>query len=139
VKRWLVVALVVVVLGGVAAVVWSRATRCSDVNVTVFLEPDVSEAQRLKVRAELDKIEPDIDYVDQEAAYEEFSEMFRSSPEMVNDVSPQDLPPSFRFVVEDDLSPAEYRRLEGLSGVRSIARADCDNPLGRRPIPMSGD
>lgn len=133
--RWLV-ALLLVVVGGVATVVWTRVDRCDGVNVNVFLDPDVSDERRSAVRAEIEDIESDIVYVDQAEAYEEFSELFRNEPDMVRSVNPEQLPPSYRFTLDDEPAPAVSERLRALPGVSEIAVGPCDDTLGRRRVPM---
>jgi cell division transport system permease protein len=64
----------------------------------VFLNPNASEDQVAAVRADLDadtEVES-IDFVDKPAAYAEFKELFRDSPEMIESVTPEVLPASFR-------------------------------------------
>jgi cell division transport system permease protein len=140
VRRLLLVALVLVVLGGVATVVVvrSRADRCEGQEVSVFLHPDVSDGQRSAVLAAIREIEPQVDYVDHEEAYEEFEELFEDNPDMLASVSPDDLPPSFVFRV-DDLEPAVRRELRAFPGVRDVVdydlcrdESDRRNPFGDR-------
>ena len=70
------------------------------VELNIFLNPDVAETQRDGILAELnsDPAVRRVSFVDQTAAYEEFKTMFANSPDMVESVTAEDLPPSFRVV-----------------------------------------
>lgn len=134
--RW-IVALLVVVLAGVGFVAWSRIDDCDGVSVTVFLEPDIPDERRRVVReeiGELEEIESEVVYVDSAEAYEEFSEMFRDQPDMVDDVGPSDLPSSYRFRVDAEALPTVGRRLQGLPGVHKVAHGPCRDDF-RLPTP----
>src|SRR5688572_16658972 len=68
------------------------------VELSIFLNTDIAPTQRDGIRAELQAM-PEVrkvDFVDQEAAYEEFKTMFANSPDMAESVTAKDLPPSFR-------------------------------------------
>lgn len=70
------------------------------VEFIVFVAPDATQEQIDAVGRSLDD-NPEVDRVtffDQEAAYQEFSEMFADSPDMLETVTPDILPPSFRVV-----------------------------------------
>src|SRR5690606_37679755 len=64
----------------------------------VFLNPNASQDQIDAVRSDLegDTEVESIHFVDKEAAYAEFKELFRDSPEMIESVTPEVLPASFR-------------------------------------------
>lgn len=79
-----------------------------DIEFIIFLEPEVSNEEIDALTSDLNG-HPDIrraTFFDQDAAYEEFKEMFSSEPEMVANVQPEILPPSFRVVPE--ASDAEF-------------------------------
>jgi cell division transport system permease protein len=64
----------------------------------VYLQPDVSAAQTASIRKELES-NPDVKkatYVNQDETYQEFKQLFKDSPTLVNSVDPSVLPPSFR-------------------------------------------
>jgi cell division transport system permease protein len=64
----------------------------------VFLNPGASEEQTRGVGADLEQnpqIES-VDFVDKDEAYAEFKELFRDSPEMIESVTPEILPASYR-------------------------------------------
>ena len=69
----------------------------------VFVNPEAEPAQEQAIRDALEA-SPAVeafDYIDQQEAYEEFVELFRNTPEMIDAVSPEILPPSFRVVPVD--------------------------------------
>jgi len=70
-------------------------SRCSWI---VFLQPGVSEPGIALVRKHLDETDglDTIVYIDQQAAYEEFRELFADDPNKIDEVSPGVLPASFR-------------------------------------------
>jgi cell division transport system permease protein len=67
-----------------------------------------------------------VTFFDQEQAYQEFSEMFADSPDMVETVTPDILPPSFRVVpTSTDLASVEelVQQYESQPGVIQVARS----------------
>lgn len=70
------------------------------VELSVFMLPDATPEQNEAVERELSQM-PEVrrfTFVDQQAAYAEFKEMFANSPDLVESVEPKDLPPSYRVV-----------------------------------------
>src|SRR5262245_14754852 len=70
------------------------------VEFVVFLNPEATEDQVASVRTDLEG-SPDVEkvtFVDKQAAYDEFKRLFADSPEMIDSVEPDILPPSFRVV-----------------------------------------
>ena len=70
------------------------------VELSVFMLPDATPEQSQAVERELSQM-PEVTkftYVDQQAAFNEFKEMFANSPDLVESVEPKDLPPSYRVV-----------------------------------------
>ena len=68
------------------------------IEFVIFLRTDVSESQIESIQRSLDE-SPEVasfEFVNQEAAYEEFKRLFADSPEFIDPVTPADLPPSFR-------------------------------------------
>lgn len=66
----------------------------------IFVEPEASAEQEQAIQDKLAN-SPAVEtwtYVDREQAYEEFVDMFQSTPEMIETVDPSILPPSFRVV-----------------------------------------
>ncbi len=73
------------------------------VEMNIFLDPDVTDQQRGAVEAKL-KAAPEVkrySYVDQQGAYEEAKELFVDQPELLEPVTAEDMPPSFRVVPYD--------------------------------------
>jgi cell division transport system permease protein len=65
----------------------------------VYLQPTVDDAQKASIEGDL-QANPDVEkyeYVDQDATYEEFKRLFGDSPQLVETVTPEILPPSFRI------------------------------------------
>jgi cell division transport system permease protein len=96
------------------------------VELNIFLNPDVAETQRDGLQAELSAM-PEVrkvTFVDQETAYEEFKQMFSNSPDMVESVTPKDLPPSFRVVPrEPELVDTVGERFTKREGVKEVVYA----------------
>ena len=70
------------------------------VELSVFMLPEATPEQNEAVERELSQM-PEVrrfTFVDQQAAYAEFKEMFANSPDLVESVEPKDLPPSYRVV-----------------------------------------
>jgi cell division transport system permease protein len=94
----------------------------------VFVAPNATPEQLDAVGSSLDA-NPEVERVtffDQEAAYDEFSEMFADSPDMLETVTPDILPPSFRVVpVSADSAAVEELVVQYQSqpGVIRIARS----------------
>ena len=68
------------------------------IEFVIFLNSDATQAQIDALGADLGK-SPEVKsykYVDQKAAYAEFTRLFSDSPEMIDSIKPEDLPPSYR-------------------------------------------
>jgi cell division transport system permease protein len=64
----------------------------------VYLQPQITTEQKDSIKKDLDS-NPDVDhanFVDQDETYAEFKRLFANSPQLVETVSPEILPPSFR-------------------------------------------
>ena len=98
-----------------------------DVKFIVFMNPDASEEQIDAVERNLED-SPEVaaqTYVDKEAAYDEFQEIFSDTPELVESVTADDLPSSYQVepvnkqaIAVEDLS----RQFEGQPGVMRVVR-----------------
>ena len=94
----------------------------------VFLQPDVTPDQADAVGREL-KDNPDVKdvkFVDKQQAYEEFKLLFRNSPELVDTVTPDILPASWRVVpsnTDPNVIEAIGRQFEKKAGVMSVVFA----------------
>lgn len=98
------------------------------IEFVIFLKPDASQAQIDALARDLDD-SPDVqkvDFVDKQAAYDEFKALFQDSPEMVSSVSADDLPPSFRVEpVDKDVNAVEAlgSQFKDKSGVDNVVFA----------------
>ena len=96
------------------------------VELNIFLNPDVAQTQRDGLQAELSAM-PEVKkvtYVDQDAAYDEFKQMFANSPDMVESVTAKDLPPSFRVVPrQPELVDTVGERFTKREGVKEVVYA----------------
>jgi len=94
----------------------------------VFLNPGASEEQAQAVGADLEanpQIEK-VDFVDKNEAYTEFRELFRDSPEMIEAVTPDILPASYRVEPIDksaDIVTALSEQYKTKPGVSEVASA----------------
>jgi cell division transport system permease protein len=94
----------------------------------VFMKPDATPDQDAAVRKAIDD-SPQVKsskYLDQQAAYEEFKELFSDKPELIESITPDVLPPSYR-VVPVDANPDEVatlgKQFEDAPGVRDVTYA----------------
>jgi cell division transport system permease protein len=94
----------------------------------VSLQPDVTADQADAVGREL-KDNPDVKdvkFVDKQQAYDEFKLLFRNSPELVDTVTPDILPASWRVVpsnTDPNVIEAIGRQFEKKAGVMSVVFA----------------
>ncbi|MEA3077062.1 MAG: cell division transport system permease protein [Actinomycetota bacterium] len=96
------------------------------VELNIFLNPDVAANQREALQTELENMPQvkKVTYVDQDAAFNEFKQMFANSPDMVESVTPKDLPPSFRVVPrQPELVDAVGERFTKREGVKEVVYA----------------
>jgi cell division transport system permease protein len=70
----------------------------------VFLQPDSTQEQKDSIQRDLeanpDVKEGGVTYVDQDETYEEFKRIFEGQTQLIETVSPEVLPPSFRVAPE---------------------------------------
>jgi hypothetical protein len=111
----------------------SAATQCEEAalrlaadesNVLVFLQPDSTRDQHDEVAAAIQDAS-DVEvvrFVDQQASYDEFRDLFADSPEIVESVTPEILPPRFEL------------RVAGSSHMDVIAEVLGTNPAVREVI-----
>jgi cell division transport system permease protein len=99
------------------------------VETIVFVEPNADSLVVSEIGAELGR-ENDVEsveFVSQEAAYLEFKEMFRTSPELVRSVGPEALPASWRIIpkksVPEDRVDELGKRYETREGVYQVVYA----------------
>tara|TARA_Y100000310_G_scaffold272235_1_gene287080 strand:- start:2963 stop:3856 length:894 start_codon:yes stop_codon:yes gene_type:complete len=98
------------------------------VEFIVFMNPDADVEQDAAIRRVLDS-SPSIagyNYIDKAAAYDEFETLFADKPELVESVTPDVMPPSYR-IVPTDRSAANVNELANQfaaqPGVREVATA----------------
>lgn len=94
------------------------------VEVTIFLDEGVTQDQRDKLKTELegDDLVQDVEYESREAAYKRFQELFKDSPDLVQNVKPEALPESFRIKLKDPRRfEAMNQRYSDSDGVDKVA------------------
>ena len=113
----------------------------------VFLQPESTQEQKDSVQADLEA-NPDVrevTYVDQDETYEEFKRIFEGQTQLIETVSPEVLPPSFRVApghqgprrgagARRDL-PGQGRRLRGGVRLRGGEGHPGDVQQDRRALP----
>ena len=98
------------------------------IEFVVWMNPDATVEQDDAIRRTIDE-SPEIrewTYVDQAATFEEFKDIFAEEPELLDAVSAEDLPPSYRVApVDPDAEVVEElsRQFEDRPGVRSVISA----------------
>lgn len=98
-----------------------------DIKFIVFLQPEASPEQIDAVGANLEDSPEvsDATFVDKDAAYAEFEDIFADTPELVESVTPDDLPTSYQVEpVNKDAAAVEDLSLqfEGQPGVMRVVR-----------------
>src|SRR5687768_9611725 len=80
------------------------------VEVSIFLKADVTDDQRSSLDNELrsDPLVQEVTYESREEAYNNFKQLYRDSPDLVESVKPDTLPESFRVKLKD---PEEVREI----------------------------
>jgi cell division transport system permease protein len=81
-----------------------------DIEVSIFLAPDITDEQRAALDQALaaDPLVSDYYFESQEDAYEKFRDLFADQPELVEAVGPESLPESFRVHLHD---PEQYQEI----------------------------
>jgi cell division transport system permease protein len=98
------------------------------VELSIFMKTSASPQQSSAVERELSSMKGRYVkrylYVDQDAAYKEFKQLFADQPEMINSVKPADLPPSYRVVPEQaELTDVIGKRFTDRAGVEDVVYA----------------
>ena len=98
------------------------------VEFIIFMQPTATEDQLAAVQEALDESPQvdSVDFIDQQEAYAEFTELFADSPEMVQSVTPEILPPSYRVEPTDkdvDVIRALGSEFESKPGVKQVVFA----------------
>jgi cell division transport system permease protein len=95
----------------------------------VFMQPVATESQINELRDDLERnpqVQKPVAFVNQQQAYEEFKELFRDSPEMVESVRADVLPTSFRVEPIEknaDVISALSESYKNKAGVREVVSA----------------
>ncbi|WP_030490858.1 permease-like cell division protein FtsX [Micromonospora chokoriensis] len=81
-----------------------------NIEVSIFLKTDVTDAQREQVQGQLeaDPLINNVIYVDKTEAYKRFQEMFQDAPDLISAVKEDSLPPSFRIKLKN---PEQYKNI----------------------------
>jgi cell division transport system permease protein len=117
----------------------------------VYMQPTSDDAQRKSIEDDLlaNPDVKDITYVDQDATYEEFKDLFGDSPQLVETVTPDILPPSYRVaprVKDPEVVQALGQQFNDKPGVYDVVFAfevvkriqDTFNKIGARFLVASG-
>ncbi|MEX2293784.1 MAG: permease-like cell division protein FtsX [Acidimicrobiales bacterium] len=94
----------------------------------VYLQPQITEDQKASVQRDLDS-NPDVKsftFVNQDETYEEFKRLFQNSPQLVETVTPDILPPSFRVaprIQDPEVVKALGDQFQGKPGVYEVVFA----------------
>ena len=95
------------------------------VEFIVFMSPDATGAEIDSVNNKL-LANPEVDrftFVNQQAALEEFEDMFRDSEQIRDSVSVEDLPPSYRIVPQNPESAVVEALADGFVTIRAYSRS----------------
>src|SRR5256886_10402293 len=73
------------------------------IEVSIFLKPDVTDAQRSSLQNDLkaDPLVKEVVYESRVDAYKRFTEQFKDAPDLVHATKPDSLPESFRVKLKD--------------------------------------
>jgi cell division transport system permease protein len=115
-------------LGGVGLLAQRQVNQTSalfyrQVEVSIFLQPDVPDDQRSSLQEELNA-NPQVEsviYESSQQAYDNFRELFADEPALVENVGPNDLPESFRVKLHNpedfDVIESQYQSWPGVEDV----------------------
>ena len=98
------------------------------IEFVVWMNPDATPEQDQRIRTRLDESGAiaSWDYVDQAETFEEFKDLFADTPELIDTVTPEILPPSYRVVPSDpdaDVVEELGQQFLGQPGVRTVVFA----------------
>jgi cell division transport system permease protein len=94
-----------------------------EIEVSIFLRTDVTDAQRQAITQALDSnaLVASKQYETREQAFEKFKVLWRDSPDFIKSVGPDSLPESFRVKLKD---PEQYKafadQIQGQQGIQDI-------------------
>ncbi|HLG93023.1 MAG TPA: permease-like cell division protein FtsX [Acidimicrobiales bacterium] len=95
-----------------------------DVTMAIFLNPNVTSNQVKAIGSELaaDPLVKTSVYYDHQRSYQEMRQLYRNEPDLVNSVTPADLPPSYRVTLRDASQVgAVSNQFRGQPGVLTIS------------------
>jgi cell division transport system permease protein len=94
-----------------------------EIEVSIFLRDDVTEAQRTAINQAIDG-NPMVEsktYETRQEAFEKFKVLWRDSPDFINSVTPDSLPESFRVKLKDPEQYAAFaEQIKGQQGIQDI-------------------
>ena len=94
-----------------------------EIEVSIFLREDVTEAQRTAISQAIDSnpLKDGVTYETREQAFTRFQQLWADSPDFVKSVGPNSLPESFRVKLKD---PEQYKtfadQMKGMEGIQDI-------------------
>jgi cell division transport system permease protein len=94
-----------------------------EIEVSIFLREDVTEAQRTAINQAIDgnPLVQSKTYETREEAFEKFKVLWRDSPDFINSVGPDSLPESFRVKLKDPEQYAAFaEQMQGQQGIQDI-------------------
>lgn len=93
------------------------------VEISVFLREDITPEQTKELQSSITGM-PEVEkvfYVSKEEAYGEYKEMFKDSPTLIENVSPEVMPANFRIkLVDPNRAEPVKTRLDGRPGVDEV-------------------
>jgi cell division transport system permease protein len=95
----------------------------AQIQVSIFLDPEITEEQRAELDAALssDPLVASYYFETQDEAYEQFRSLFADQPELVDAVGPESLPESYRVQLQDPEQfqqiDERYAQVEGISEI----------------------
>lgn len=122
--------------GDDAGTTTARRTQ-APVDLVVFLRPQSTTAERESIARRLSQL-PGVqayDFWDQAKSYAEFKTMFAGQPRLLESVTEETLPPSYRVSVESGAVDETTGALTGLPGVLSVVPA---SSRARPPVTPPG-
>jgi cell division transport system permease protein len=94
-----------------------------EIEVSIFLREDVTEAQRTAINQAIDA-NPLVEsktYETRQQAFEKFKVLWRDSPDFIESVTPESLPESFRVKLKDPEQYAAFAdQIKGQQGIQDI-------------------
>ena len=113
---------------GASVLLYMQVDRMKDfyygeIEVSIFLREDVTEAQRTAISQAIDgnPLVQSKTYESREDAFEKFKVLWRDSPDFINSVGPDSLPESYRVKLKDPEQYAAFAdQMKGQQGIQDI-------------------